>query len=806
MFLKASKTKTKKSTIIIPKSVQQSIPYLGCYEQGGIIETKQGTFTKSYLLRDVNFHIASQQEQEEIYEAFTDILNSFSSNVTFEITMNTKNVDKQDFIQNVLLSERGDEYDEYREEYNQMLLSQMSLGRNNLLRETYLTVSLQADSVENAITSFAQLDSQIKTGFNRISKSDIEPMSLEERLEILHDIYNLGQEGDFSRKITITDKKGKEHIYKSFDLKALSKMGITTKDIIGPMQLKFNNDHFQIDNNVYGQVLFLKGYPAFSNTDFLTSISDISCNMLLSLHYDPVPPEKGVKMLRNQMVNINANVIEAQKKATKAGYSTSLISPDLIDAQNQASDMMQDVVGRNQKLFRLSIVITHFAPDMETLLKNQKTILSVGEQYLCRFRVMTGLQEQGFNTSLPLAQNQVEIKRTLTSETAALFMPFSSIELRHRNGRYYGLNTVSKNMIFYNRTAGANANGMILGVPGSGKSFAAKREIAGIFLGTDDDIFVIDPEAEYVELAKAFGGEVIQVSPSSPTHINLLDMDLQYADDDDPVTMKSNYIQSVFETILMGGSMLTPLQRTVIDRCVKLIYQPYLGFLQRSHKTVEREQMPTLKDFYNLLCSQKEVEANFLALALEMYVSGTQNMFSYKTNVNTKARFTVYDTKKIGTSMKALGLQICLNDIWNRTIENKRKNKRTWFFIDEMHLLTQTESSAKFLQEIYKRARKWMGVPTGMTQNVDDMLQSKEACVVLQNCEFVMMLKQAPLDRAKLAKMFNISQTQQGYIRNSESGQGLIYTGTTIVPFTDHFPENTRLYQVMTTKPEDIIE
>lgn len=646
------------------------------------------------------------------------------------------------------------------------------------------------------------LFNQIKTGFNRISKSDIEPMSLEERLEILHDIYNLGQEGDFSRKITITDKKGKEHIYKSFDLKALSKMGITTKDIIGPMQLKFNNDHFQIDNN-YGQVLFLKGYPAFSNTDFLTSISDISCNMLLSLHYDPVPPEKGVKMLRNQMVNINANVIEAQKKATKAGYSTSLISPDLIDAQNQASDMMQDVVGRNQKLFRLSIVITHFAPDMETLLKNQKTILSVGEQYLCRFRVMTGLQEQGFNTSLPLAQNQVEIKRTLTSETAALFMPFSSIELRHRNGRYYGLNTVSKNMIFYNRTAGANANGMILGVPGSGKSFAAKREIAGIFLGTDDDIFVIDPEAEYVELAKAFGGEVIQVSPSSPTHINLLDMDLQYADDDDPVTMKSNYIQSVFETILMGGSMLTPLQRTVIDRCVKLIYQPYLGFLQRSHKTVEREQMPTLKDFYNLLCSQKEVEANFLALALEMYVSGTQNMFSYKTNVNTKARFTVYDTKKIGTSMKALGLQICLNDIWNRTIENKRKNKRTWFFIDEMHLLTQTESSAKFLQEIYKRARKWMGVPTGMTQNVDDMLQSKEACVVLQNCEFVMMLKQAPLDRAKLAKMFNISQTQQGYIRNSESGQGLIYTGTTIVPFTDHFPENTKLYKIMTTKPED---
>ena len=415
-------------------------------------------------------------------------------------------------------------------------------------------------------------------------------------------------------------------------------------------------------------------------------------------------------------------------------------------------------------------------------------------------------QEVGFNASLPLGVNKLETKRLLTTETASLFIPFSAQELSQNGGIYYGLNAVSHNLILFDRTKSQNANGIILGTPGSGKSFSAKREIISVLLNTNDDVYIVDPEREYAPLAELFGGEVVRIAAGSKVYLNPMDMDLNYANDDDPVTLKADFICSLCETILGGKYGLSQSQNSIIDRCVRQIYQPYLNWLNQHPEkgSCDLKHMPTLRLLYDVLLRQPEPEAKQIALALERYATGSLDTFAHTTNVDVKKRFVVYDIKDVGSGMKEMGLQICLNDIWNRTISNKQKyNKRTWFYIDEFYLLTQTDSSAKFLQEIFKRTRKWGGVPTGITQNVEDMLVSKEARSIIANCQFVMMLNQAPTDKQELAKMFNISPAQLSYITNADTGQGLIYTGKSIVPFIDKYPTNTKTYAAMTTKLDD---
>lgn len=793
------KTKSKKKSKKVPHTSQESIPYEYVYKNG-MIEVEEGIFSKSYRLEDVNFKIATDEEQENIFTEFGKLLNMLDSEARAEVTIFNRNVNREEFKKQISMPLKSDKLDKYRIENNAILESKLDEGNNNVRHEKYLTISIPSDSVDGAVKRFQTLDAEIGAHIKRINSVETFPMTIEERLEVLHEIYNGNDDVPFSARAKVNGTT-----VKAFDMDMLRKMGISSKDVIAPPSMEFSSDYFMLGER-YGRTLFIDNLPTFLNTDILPELTDVACNMLTSVHYEPIRQDKSMSLVRNQIVNIDSNVIDAQKKASKSGYSPDLISHELKKAQEEAGRILEDITSRNQKLFLLTIVVTVFGDSLDELNKFSNEVKSVASKFLCSLKPLPYQQEYAFATSLPLANNKIYTQKLLTTEAASVFIPFSMQEVTQDGGFYYGLNAISRNIVLFNRKKSLNANGIILGTPGSGKSFSAKREIINAILGTDDEVYVIDPEREYAPLAALFGGEVIRIAAGSKTYINPFDMDINYADDDDPVTLKSDYIGSICETVIGGKYGLMPIQKTVIDRCVRQLYQPYLAKLARekSGTTCDKTIMPTMNDFYQLLLSQPEDEAQQIALALELYCLGSLDTFAHRTNVNSDARFVVYDIKDIGTGMKELGLQVCLNDIWNKIIENHSKGKRTWFYMDEFYLLTQHDSSAKFLQQVYKRARKWGGIPTGITQDVEDLLSSREARVILNNCDFVMMLKQSPLSRAELSEMYGISPSQQVHITNSDKGQGLLYTGKTIIPLIDKFPSNNSLYKAMTTSPDEV--
>lgn len=802
---KKNKAKDKKSgkkpkgAIKIPKTVQDSIPYVRVFEND-IIEVSPGLYSKSYLLGDVNFAIASQEEQENIFLAYCDFLNTFGSDVNIQVSVNNRNVDVEDFKKKVLIKPQQDNLNDLREEYNTMLLNKMSEGRNNMIREKYITLSIEAPNIEEAVSKFAHLDSELNEAIKKITHVNSNPLTSVERLSVLHDLYNPGEEDAFYRSLNTSRKE-----ISSFSFDNMINMGVTSKDLIAPPSMEFYKDYIILGDK-YARVLFLDNLPNFLSSDVLMDFTESTANLLVSVYFQSLAQDKSLKIIRDQIVNINSNVVDAQKRATRSGYSAELISPDLLRAKEEADRILGDMTKRNQKLFLVSFLLVHFADDLDTLNKDTISIGQIASRHLCQLRKLNYQQEAAFASCLPLANNKVFVKRMLTTESAAVFIPFSAQELAQNNGMYYGLNAVSKNMILFSRLNSKNANGVILGTPGAGKSFSAKREIINVLLNTQDDVFILDPEREYSPLTALLGGECVRIAAGARTYLNPLDMDLDYADEDDPITLKSDFIGSLCETVIGGRFGLTPIQKAIIDRCVRLVYQPYLEHMRslKSNITFDAEYMPTLVDFYELLLSQPEPEAQNIALSLELYVTGSLDTFAHRSNVNTHSRFVVFDIKDIGSGMKEMGLQVCIDHIWNKMISNKKEGKRTWFYIDEFYLMTQTESSAKFLQQIWKRARKWAGIPTGITQNVEDLLASQEARAIIQNSDFVLMLNQAPMDRRQLCDMLNVSPTQESYITNSDPGCGLLYTGSAIVPFVDKFPKDTQLYKVMTTKPDEV--
>lgn len=790
-----SKQMKKSPLTDVPKTVQGSIPYLGVYENG-IFQNDENTYSKVYKIPDMNFLIEDTERQKEIFGNFMELLSSFGAEVHVQQVIFNKTIKPAELESKVLMKTQNDKLNEYREEMNEMLIDKMAKASNNIIHEKYFVLSVETDDIVTAKATFERLDREISAGFERVTKTTTKPLTLIERLSLMYDIYNMDSNVPFYRRT----KMKKDNVMESFNMRHIQKMGLTSKDVIGPSALTFERDHMII-GTTYARAMMVSNLPSFLRGDILTELSNMPFNMLTSVHYRALPQSKAITLLKNKLVDVNANVVTLQKKASRNGYSVDVISPEIKQASQEVESLMGDLTQDNQKLFYTTITAVIFAKTKEELDENTKLFQATAERFVCQAMILATQQEAGLTTALPLGRNKLKVERLLNSRAAAIFLPFGVKELWQDDGMYYGLNGVSKQMILYNRSSAINGNGCIFGVPGSGKSFSAKREIVNVLLHTDDDVFVIDPENEYAGLAKLFYGSSIRIAPGSDVHINPMDMGLDYsAEGDDPITMKADFIASICEAATGSRYPLTPIQKSVIDRCVKNVYREYIRTLRAEGKSEDAKIVPTLRDFYEEVKLQPEPEAHNLALALEKFVEGTQNSFAFRTNVNVNNRFTIYNIKDIGTGMKSIGLQVCLDNIWNKMIANYKKGKRTWLYCDEFHLLTQTEISAKYTQQIWRRARKWNGIPTGITQQVEDMMKTEEGRAIIGNSEFVMMLSMNAYGRAQMQQMYNLTDAEMEYITSSGSGHGLIYNGKDIIPFVDEFPKDTKLYNAMTTK------
>ena len=801
---KALRKKAKK--LAIPKTVQDTIPYYRVYPDTGIIETEPGVFTKSYLLDDVNYQVAKDEEQTEMFLKYAEFMNSFDPSTQVQITVNQKNMNLDEFEAETMLPMEEDGLDHLRKERNQLLRSKIREGKNELVKEKYITVSTSAQSYEAALTIFARLDVEIVENIKKIGGAIAHPFTTAQRLEVLHDIYNPDFVGLFGNNMTLDAHGNLVFAKEKFRFDLMRRMGLTTKDVIGPNSFAFKADYGMVGNK-YFRALFMQSIPQSLKDFFLKDLTDMEANMVTSLIYQPIDGHTALKMARQDIVNTNANMIEKQKQASRSGYSVDLINPELKAASEESNALRDDLTSKNQKLFYLTLVIVHFADSKQQLDSDTKSIQAIGRRHLVAIKNLNMQQENGLDSVLPLCNNKLLIRRSLTTEGCAVFMPFVNQELNDRDGgMYYGNNAVSHNLIMLNRRNSKNGNGFIFGTPGSGKSMSAKQEMLTVLLSSKDDVIVIDPEGEYYPMAEMLGGEVIRVAPGSNVHINPFDIDLNCDGEDDPITIKSDFIGSICETIIGDRFGLTPGQRSLIDRCVKRVYEPYINSRDPVTGEYDKTKLPTLVDFYNMLRDQTGYDAMQLADGLEIYVTGSQNLFAHPTNVEYSKRFVVYDIKEIGNAMKSLGLLVVLDNIWNRIVAGREQGKNVWFFIDEIYLLFKVESSAEFLRNLYKRARKYGGIPTGITQNVSDLLENPTARTMISNCEYIQMLNQAPLDRAQLAELLNISPTQLGFITNASPGHGLIYDGTHIVPFVNQLPKETMQYEAMTTKLSEVKE
>lgn len=795
----------KKKKQAIPKTVQQTIPYVEAYENG-TMQVEPGLFSRTFEYEDISFKTASDEEQETIYEHYMKFLNTIGAkeDIVFSFVNGIENEKAK--LERVAPIMRGDAYDVYRREIEDMLRQKMETSRNNISTKKYMTITAEADSVDKAMRELGNIGSEIDANFRKVTKNPMKQLDLAARLEMLHGILNSTQRNYwFEHGVDGTV---------SVDFAKMAKQGLTTKDLIAPESLKFNGNNFQIGDR-YGQVLYLDNIANWMNTNFLSELCSVNFESVINIHISAIPQADGIKMIHNQSVNITAEVMEKQKKAMQNMVSPEFISADLKHAKEQVDQLQEDMMNRDQRLFYMSLTMMHFAEDNEELKKQYKIIKNIADKHMSAIRPLIMQQERGFTTALPLGIKRTFTDRLLTTESLGVFLPFDEINQFDDGGFYYGVNSINKSLIVYNRLKGQNYNGLVLGASGGGKSFSSKREMISAFLTTNSDIFIIDPDGEYTPLASAFGGSVIRIAPGNGVHINPFDLDIDNSTDPDlnPITMKTDFVCGMLETMLGAGARLTPSQRSIVDRCIQQIYRPYLEHLHAlpldangKRRTIDRDQCPTMQNLFDTLMSQPQPEAQNLALVMETYTIGSFDAFAHRTNVDVDNRLIVYDIKNIGSNLRELGLKICMNDVWNRLFENRRKNKWTYFYIDEFHLLLSNPSTSEFLKTVWRRARKFQGVPTGITQNVEDLLNSPAARSIINNTSFIYMLNNSAMDRSMLAELLKLSENDVEFITNAEPGHGLIYNGKQTIPFTDEFPKNTKLYKIMSTKAEEVDE
>ena len=764
--------KQDKEKFVVPKKVQDIIPVKAIWEDG-IFLVGNNKYSKSFKFVDINYAVASREDKESMFLDYSELLNALDTGATTKITINNRRINKLDFEKTMLLKEEHDELDKYRKEYNQMLLSQTKKA-NEIVQEKIITISIYKKSIEEARNYFSRAGADLISHFGTLGSKCVE-LDAEERLRIAHDFYRTGEETSFHFDIHETMKKGHDF-----------------KDFICPDSVEFQSDFFKIGER-YGRVLFLKEYASFIKDSMVAELTELNRNMMLSLDIIPIPMDEAIREAENRRLGIETNITNWQRKQNANNNFSAIIPYDMEQQRNESKEFLDDLTTRDQRMFSSVLTIVLTAESKEQLNNDTESVLQTARKNLCQLGILKYQQMDGLNTVLPFGTRKIDALRTLTTESLAVFMPFKVQEIRHENGIFYGQNTISKNMIIADRKQLLNGNSFILGVSGSGKSFTGKQEISSIILKDKDaDIIIIDPEREYSPLIKALGGEVIKISSTSDNHINAMDMNSEYGDGANPVILKSEFILSLCEQ-LIGSGNLGPKQKSIIDRCTANVYRV---FQQGNYQGIP----PTLQDFREDLLRQQEPEAKEIALAIELFTNGSLNTFAKNTNVDTDNRLICYDILDLGKQLLPIGMLVVLDSILNRITSNRSKGKNTYIFIDEIYLLFQYEYSANFLFTLWKRVRKYGAFCTGITQNVEDLLQSHTARTMLANSEFIVMLNQASTDRIELAKLLNISDLQMSYITNVGPGEGLLKVGSSLVPFVNKYPKNTELYRLMTTK------
>ena len=764
--------------------MQQSIPYREMYRDG-ICRVTDRYYTKTVQFFDINYQLAQVEDKTQIFESYCDFLNYFDSSIHVQLTFINQQANMQDFAQSIDIPTRGDEYDEIRSEYGDMLRGQMQKGNNGLSKRKYITFGVEADDLRNAKMRLERIETDMIANFKSLGVQ-ARPLNGIERLELLHSQLH---------------PDGQERL--RFDWSQLPKTGLSTKDFISPSGLSFseNGKTFRVGEYA-GAVSFLQILAPELTDRLLAEFLNMNDTVTVSLHIQSIDQAQAIKNIKRKMSDLQKMTIEEQKKAVRSGYDMDIIPTDLATYGEDAKNLLQDLQSRNERMFLVTMLVENLAPTRRKLNGDIFSTSGIAQKYNCALKRLDWQQEQGLMSSLALGQNHIEIERGLTTSSTAIFVPFTTCELfQDGEALYYGLNAVSNNLIMANRKSLKNPNGLFLGTPGSGKSFSAKREIVNVFLLTEDDIIIADPENEYGPLVERFGaqGQVIDISPNSTNYINPMDINLDYSDDENPVTLKSDFLLSLCDLIIGGKEGLSPIEKTIIDRCTRLVYRDYL-------QDPRPENMPILGDLYDLLRKQTEPEAQNIATALEIYVNGSLNVFNHRSNIQMNDhRVLCFQLKSLGKALKEIGLLIMQDAVWNRVTANRSKHKTTWFYIDEFHLLLKGQTGS-FSVEIWKRFRKWGGIPSGLTQNVKDLLASREIENIFENSDFIYMLNQAQGDRQILAKQLGISPHQLSYVTHSGPGEGLLFFGNVIIPFVDRFPKDTTLYKIMTTRPDEMTQ
>ena len=751
----------------------------------GICRVTDRYYTKTVQFFDINYQLAQAEDKTQIFESYCDFLNYFDSSIHVQLTFINQQANMQDFAQSIDIPTRGDEYDEIRSEYGDMLRGQMQKGNNGLSKRKYITFGVEADDLRNAKMRLERIETDMIANFKSLGVQ-ARPLNGIERLELLHSQLH---------------PDGQERL--RFDWSQLPKTGLSTKDFISPSGLSFseNGKTFRVGEYA-GAVSFLQILAPELTDRLLAEFLNMNDTVTVSLHIQSIDQAQAIKNIKRKMSDLQKMTIEEQKKAVRSGYDMDIIPTDLATYGEDAKNLLQDLQSRNERMFLVTMLVENLAPTRRKLNGDIFSTSGIAQKYNCALKRLDWQQEQGLMSSLALGQKLIEIERGLTTSSTAIFVPFTTCELfQDGEALYYGLNAVSNNLIMANRKSLKNPNGLFLGTPGSGKSFSAKREIVNVFLLTEDDIIIADPENEYGPLVERFGaqGQVIDISPNSTNYINPMDINLDYSDDENPVTLKSDFLLSLCDLIIGGKEGLSPIEKTIIDRCTRLVYRDYL-------QDPRPENMPILGDLYDLLRKQTEPEAQNIATALEIYVNGSLNVFNHRSNIQMNDhRVICFQLKSLGKALKEIGLLIMQDAVWNRVTANRSKHKTTWFYIDEFHLLLKGQTGS-FSVEIWKRFRKWGGIPSGLTQNVKDLLASREIENIFENSDFIYMLNQAQGDRQILAKQLGISPHQLSYVTHSGPGEGLLFFGNVIIPFVDRFPKDTTLYKIMTTRPDEMTQ